>query len=82
MADAPRCPPDSRWAVFVRAVRPLALWVMAVGLVIQVVVLPIAAIFNAQAAAAIQVEVLRILVDGVLGLGAYRTIDKLLGKAT
>lgn len=55
---------------------------MAVGLVIQVVVLPIAAIFIAQAAAAIQVEVLRILVDGVLGLGAYRTIDKLLGKAT
>jgi hypothetical protein len=55
---------------------------MALGIVIQVLVLPVVTIFTAQAAAAIQVEILRILVDGVLGLGAYRTIDKLLGKAT
>lgn len=81
-AAAPHPPPASRWAVFVRAVRPFALWTMALGIVLQVLVLPIAAIFSASAVAAIQVEILRILVEGVLGLGAFRTIDKLMGKAT
>jgi hypothetical protein len=78
----PRLPPASRWAVFVRAARPAANWLMVLGLALQVIILPVAALFVPAAAALVNVDVARLLAEGVLGLGAFRTIDKLVGKAT
>lgn len=81
-APAKRAPPDSRWAVFVRAARPAAIWLMVIGLALQVIVLPIAGLVIPGAAALMSVDIARLLAEGVLGLGAFRSIDKLLGKAT
>lgn len=75
-------PPGSRWAVFVRAARPAAIWMMVAGLFLQVIVLPLAGLINPNAATLINVEIARLLAEGVLGLGAFRSIDKMLGKAT
>lgn len=55
---------------------------MVLGLLLQVIVLPLAGLVNANAAALINVEIARLLAEGVLGLGAFRSIDKMLGKAT
>ena len=81
-ASAERAPPDSRWAVFVRAARPAAIWLMVIGLALQVIVLPIAGLWIPAAAGLLNVEAARLQAEVVLGLGAFRTIDKFLGKAT
>lgn len=75
-------PPTSRWAVFVRSARPAAIWMMVAGLFLQVIALPLAGLVNPHAVALINIEIARLLAEGVLGLGAFRSIDKLLGKAT
>lgn len=68
--------------MFVRAARPTALWLMVVGLALQAVVLPIAGLFNGNAAALINVEIIKVLAEGAFGLGIFRSIDKWMGKAT
>jgi len=79
---ANRPAPNSRWAVFVRAARPFGLWVCVTAFALQVVVLPLVAIFAAAAAPLISPEIAKLAFEGLVVLGGLRSIDKALGKAT
>ena len=77
----PRQPPQGAWALLVRLPRPLAMWVCVLGLVLFLVVTPAARLLGVQVPDPDWAG-LNLLVQTLLGLGAMRSIDKMLGNAT